>query len=257
MFADLVCSRELAWRFLHRNLSAQYRQSFVGFFWALYPAVSIAVVFTVATESKLLNLGKTDIAYPAYLVLNTVLWQLFLAAYNSPIQALLTARGLLSRVQFPVEAMILARLGEAIVGLSVKIVLLVAVLVWFKVPLSLHVLWVPVVVAGMILLGITLGLLLAPFLALSFDLSRLMGIITGLWFFITPVVYPVPEKGFFAFVVKANPVTPFLVTVRELIVGHPLSQAPTLIFWTITLVALLPTWAVFRAAVPFIVERQN
>ena len=39
---------------------------------------------------------------------------------------------------------------------------------------------------------------------------------TGLWLFLTPVVYPVPNKGLFGTIIEFNPVTPLLVTTREL-----------------------------------------
>ena len=37
MWHDLLASRELAWRLLVRDISAQYRQSFLGVFWAFVP----------------------------------------------------------------------------------------------------------------------------------------------------------------------------------------------------------------------------
>ncbi len=37
MWSDLLDSRELAWRLLVRNISAQYRQSLLGYAWAIAP----------------------------------------------------------------------------------------------------------------------------------------------------------------------------------------------------------------------------
>jgi len=41
--------------------------------------------------------------------------------------------------------------------------------------------------------------------------------ITQPWFYLTPVIYSLPTAGILALVAKINPVTPLLVTTRELI----------------------------------------
>jgi lipopolysaccharide transport system permease protein len=43
MWFDLLASRELAWRLLVRDISAQYRQSFLGIFWAFVPPIVTAL----------------------------------------------------------------------------------------------------------------------------------------------------------------------------------------------------------------------
>jgi lipopolysaccharide transport system permease protein len=80
--------------------------------------------------------------------------------------------------------------------------------------------------------------------------------ITGFWLFLTPVVYPVPSQGTFGLLVRLNPVTPLLVTTRELATTGVISD-PTR-FWiasVISIVGLLLTWVVFRLAMPFVIER--
>lgn len=42
MWQDLLASRELAWRLMVRDISAQYRQSFLGIFWAFLPPIAKA-----------------------------------------------------------------------------------------------------------------------------------------------------------------------------------------------------------------------
>lgn len=80
--------------------------------------------------------------------------------------------------------------------------------------------------------------------------------ITGFWLFLTPVVYPVPGEGTFGFLVRLNPVTPLLVTIRELATTGVISDPAG--FWIaslMTLVGLLLTWVAFRLAMPFVIER--
>ncbi|MEO1673464.1 MAG: ABC transporter permease, partial [Cyanobacteria bacterium J06631_2] len=67
---------------------------------------------------------------------------------------------------------------------------------------------------------------------------------------------PVPTEGIFASLVKLNPVTPLLITVRELATTGVLTQEmPFWIVSAITLIGLLTTWTFFRLAMPYVIER--
>lgn len=48
MGRDLLASRELAWRLLVRDISAQYRQSLFGLLWAFLPPIVAAIGLVVA-----------------------------------------------------------------------------------------------------------------------------------------------------------------------------------------------------------------
>lgn len=256
MWRDLLASRELAWRLMVRDISAQYRQSFLGIAWAFLPPIILAVGFTLASQANVINVGVTDLPYPAYIVFSTALWQTFVEALNGPVQAVAAAKPMLARVNFPLEAIILAKLGEVFFNFAIKLILIVALFLWFQVSVSWTVILAPVALTHLIMLGTFIGILLAPLAALYQDVSKGLTMITGFWLFLTPVVYPVPSQGSFGFLVRLNPVTPILVTTRELattgIVSDPVR------FWVVSvinIVGLLLAWVIFRLAMPFVIER--
>lgn len=256
MVLDLFASRELAWRLMIRDISAQYRQSFLGIAWAFIPPIVMATGFTLAGEADVINVGETDIPYPAYVMFSTALWQTFVEALNGPVMAVTDAKPMLARVNFPREAIILAKLGEVFFNFAIKLILIVALFLWFKISPAWTVLIAPVALIHLILLGTLLGIFLAPLGVLYKDVSKGISLLTGFWLFITPVIYPVPKTGFFSTLVNLNPVTPLLVTTRELATTGTLSQ-PTA-FWIVsalTFLGLLFTWTVFRLAMPFVIER--
>jgi lipopolysaccharide transport system permease protein len=256
MWLDLLSSRELAWRLMVRDINAQYRQSFLGLVWAFLPPMVMAYGFTLANEAKVISVGVTDLPYPAYVMFSTALWQTFVEALNGPVQAVSTAKPMLARVNFPREALILAKIGEVFFNFAIKLILIIGLFFWFKVPVTWNVLLTPVAIINLVLLGTFMGLFLAPLGVLYQDISKGLTLITGFWLFLTPVVYPVPQSGKFAFLVQHNPVTPLLVTARELATTGVISQPSG--FWVvsvITIVGLLLTWVAFRLAMPFVVER--
>lgn len=256
MWRDLLASRELAWRLMVRDISAQYRQSFLGVAWAFLPPIAMAAGFTLAGESNVISVGKTDLPYPAYVMFSTALWQTFVEALSGPIQAVTLAKPMLARINFPREAIILAKLGEVFFNFAIKLILIIALFIWFRVPVSPSVILAPVALIHLIMLGTFIGTLLSPLGVLYQDVSKGITMVTGFWLFMTPVVYPVPTEGTFGMLVKLNPVTPLLVTTRELATTGVLSEAHN--FWIvsiITLVGLMLTWIAFRLAMPFVIER--
>ncbi|MDJ0900405.1 MAG: ABC transporter permease [Xenococcus sp. MO_188.B8] len=256
MWRDLLASRELAWRLLVRDINAQYRQSALGFFWAVAPAIITAFGFTFAKNSGIINIGDTDLPYPAYVMFSTTLWQTFIESLNAPVGAVSEARSMLARINFPREAIILSKLGQVGFNFGIKLILIIGLFIWFKMPVTWNIVIAPIGLIHLVMLGTALGLFLAPIANLYNDISRFLGIATGMWLFLTPVVYPIPTDGIIAKVVRLNPVTPLLVTTRELATTGVVSNPQG--FWLVSIVvivALILAWIFYRQAMPYVVER--
>lgn len=256
MWRDLKGSRELAWRLMVRDISANYRQSFLGILWAFLPPIVMAMGFTLAGKANVIKIAATDLPYPAYVMFSMILWQTFVEALNGPVTAVSNAKQMLARVNFPREAIILAKLGEVFFNFSIKFILIVVVFVWYKMPITSAAWLSPLALVQLILLGTFIGLLLAPLGAIYQDVVNGITVLTGLWLFLTPVIYPIPGSGVFGTIVRMNPVTPVLVTTRELATTGVVSQ-PNAFFTVsaITIVGLLATWVSFRLTLPFAIER--
>lgn len=255
---DLLASRELAWRLLVKDISAQYRQSLLGVIWAFLPPIITAVGLTFANNAKVINIGETDIPYPAYVMFSMTLWQTFVEALSGPVQAVTQSKSMLAKINFPREAIILAKLGQVFFNFGVKLVLIVGLFLWFQIPVGWTVILAPVALIHLVAFGTFVGLLLAPIGALYQDIQRGIILVAGTWLFLTPVIYPPPDEGVFGAVVNFNPVTPLLVTTRELVTGveisHPIG------FWVasgVTIVGLLMAWMIYRLTMPIIVERMS
>ena len=256
MWRDLLASRELAWRLLIKDISAKYRQSFLGIFWAIIPSIVTAVGFSLAKSGGVVNLGDTDLPYPAYVMFSMTLWQTFVEALQGPVQAVTQAKMMLAKINFPREALILAKLGEVFFNFGIKLVLIIGLFIWFKMPVTWSIILAPVALIHLIILGTLFGLFLAPIGALYRDFVLGLTLVTGLWLFLTPVVYPLPNEGIFSMIVKFNPVTPLLVTTRELATTGVVSDPQG--FWIASIFALIGlflTWIFYRVAMPYVVER--
>ena len=258
MWRDLLSSRDLAWRLLVRNISAQYRQSFLGYAWAFVPPIVTTAIWVFLNSQKILGIEDTGIPYPVFVLSGTVLWQTFVEALNSPLQMVTQAKSMLTKINFPREALILTGIGQIIFNFAIRALLLIIVIWWFGVSPHTSLLLVPFGVIALIGFGIALGLLLTPLGMLYQDVGKILGFGTHVLFFLTPIIYPVPQSSWAAILVKLNPVTPLLQTTRDWLTTGQASQLHGFyLVCAISLVLLFAAWVLFRIAMPHLISRMS
>jgi len=256
MFADLGASRFLAWRLFVRNMAAQHRQTVLGYLWLLLVPVVQTLLWVFLNAQKVINIGTTDIPYPAFVLTGTLLWQGFADALQMPMQQVQASKQMLTKIHFPHEAILFAAMGQVLVNFSIRLLLLIVVFLWFELPLTMSLLLAPLGILGLINFGMMIGLLLTPLALLYGDVERMLVMSISLWFFVTPVIYPPPTGGLAALVTWLNPVTPLLVTTRQWLTGSELTQlGPFIVVTLCTLVLSLFGWIVYRLAMPHLIER--
>ncbi|ASC71563.1 ABC-type polysaccharide/polyol phosphate export permease [Halomicronema hongdechloris C2206] len=255
---DILASRELAWQLLIRDIKAQYRQSLLGFAWAFIPPVITAVGFMFAKGNGIVNIGETDIPYPAYVMFSTSLWQTFSEAISLPVQQVTNAKMMLAKINFPREALVLSAVGQVFFNFLIKLIFIIGLFIWFRMPVTWSIVLAPVALLHLIMLGTTIGTVLAPIGALYKDVTKGLTFILSFWMLLTPVVYPPPQGGKLSLLINLNPVSPLLVTTRELSTVGILSNPQG--FWMASGVAflgLLLAWMFYRLAMPYVIERMS
>lgn len=258
MWQDIKASRELAWRLFVRDMSARYRQSFLGVFWAFLPPILTGMVFIILQSKNVVNFGETDVPYPVFVLVGTILWQIFTESLNAPLKITISAKQMLAKINFPREALIAAAFYEILFNLLIKSIVLAGIFIFFKVQVTWGLLLAPMAMLMLIFLGMTIGLFITPFGVLYSDVSSALIIVIQLLFFITPVVYPPPQSFPYSLVATLNPVSPILIGARDLLTkGTMTNIEPFLIVSGLTFIALFISWIIYRLAFPIIIERMN
>ena len=258
MIADLLASRELAWRLLVRNISAQYRQSLLGYCWAFLPPLFNMAIWVFLNSKNIIRIEDPGIPYPVFVLVGTVLWQLFTESLNSPLRSVNDSRGMLSKINFPREALVLAGVGEVLFNFAIRVVLLITIFLWFGMPLPKTILLVPLGLVSLVGLGLMIGVILTPLGTLYADVGRGVMFATQFWFFLTPVVYPMPQEGAGAFLTQWNPVSFLLLTTRDwMTTGASEHLTGFVIVSALSLVLLMFGWLLYRISMPHIIARMS
>src|SRR5690606_16214425 len=215
IFVDLVNSRELAWRLFVRNFSAMYRQSLLGFVWALIPPLLTASVWVFLNGQRVINVDDPGVPYPAFVLTSVLLWSVFAQSLVTPITSVIQGRSILVKINFPRESLVLAGLLQILFDFLVRLVLSVIVLIVFNVIIALTAWLAPFCVLSLVVLGTCLGIILLPLGMLSTAIQKIILAITPFWMLLTPVIYPAPRSGIATMLNKFNPVSPLLSTTRD------------------------------------------
>jgi len=256
MFADLWASHFLAFQFAKRDISSQYRQSYLGILWLFLTPVVSAMVWIFLNSSGTLNIPDTGIPYPIYVFSGTLIWSILIEAINSPTTSTNASRSLLTKINFPKEALVLSGVYKLLFNSSIKVVLLVVLVFVFGVGFHWSLLLFPIALLCAVLVGTAIGLFLTPIGLLYNDISRLVTMSLSFIMYLTPVVYNIPETGIMKVVMTYNPFTPLIMTTRDLAVG----QSPEFLnyFFGLTVVGaclLILSLVIYRVSIPVIVER--
>jgi lipopolysaccharide transport system permease protein len=246
----------LSWRLFSSSIGAKYRQSFLGYFWMLLPAILITGGVSLASYAGVVNPGDTKLPYPLFVFLGTLIWQVFAESLEVPYQAFEEARSYITRVFFSRVAIILVRLYETLIGVLVRLIIaliLTAIFVGLSVKSAML---ITLCFMGAVLLGVGLGAMLAPFMLLIADLYKTvkLGITYGLFF--SPAFYVPHSDDVFSWIIRWNPISPLMVNAREVAATGALSSAMELAVVLVgSLVLVIMGMILVRVSAPIVIER--
>ena len=253
---DIYNSRFLARQLAERDIKARYRQSYLGVLWAFIAPLGTAFVWIFLNSSGTIKLSDTGIPYPLYAFSGTLIWSIIVASMNSPLQSTNSARGILTKINFPKEALIVSGIYKLLFDSSVKITLLVIFVFFYGVGFNWSLVWLPFMVLAAVLFGTTLGLFITPLGLLYSDISKIITFGMQFLMYVTPVVYAIPKTGLMKTIMTWNPITSIVLTTRDVAVGH---SPDYLLYLGIVLVACIPFLfiglVIYRISIPIIVER--
>ena len=253
---DIYNSRFLSRQLAVRDITALYRQSFLGIMWAFITPLLTALVWILLRQSGTISLSDTGIPYPVFVFAGTLLWSILVESINSPMQSTNAAKSILTKINFPKEALIVSGIYKLLFNSLIKILLLVIFIFFYGMALHWQMLLFPIAVLGVVLVGTAIGLFITPVGLLYTDIGKIITFGMQFVMYITPVVYAIPKTGYMKTFMEANPLTPLILIPRGLVTGEP----PEFIGYYFAVlgicIPLLFLGLVFyRLSIPIIVER--
>ncbi|MGQ3685778.1 MAG: ABC transporter permease [Candidatus Loosdrechtia sp.] len=258
MFADLAASRELSWRLAVRDICAHYRQAFLGILWAFIQPLANTLTWIFLSSSGIVVMRETVLPYTVYVFTGTMLWAILMDSMNSPLRQINAAKGMLSKLNFPREALIISGIYQALFNATIKIILLLGALLILGIYPGWSLLLFPFGVLSLVLIGTSIGLLILPVGMLYTDIGRALPLMMQFLMYVTPVVFPMPKEGWAANLFRINPLTPIILTTRDWLTNFPPEYLGYFVSVNIiSILLLLIVWVIYRLSMPILIERMS
>lgn len=210
-------NRALLRVWLSFNIQTRYSQRILGILWIIILPISTAIVLTIAfTQFMRVQL---DVPYIAFYLAALVPYNLFSNGVNQSAVAILGKIGIITQVYFPREILVLIVLGEVLIDFLFTFISMMLINALSGVWPTVAYVYLPLL-AG-ILVCITLGImfLVSSLTILVRDIPQLTAVIMQLFFFLTPVIYPIENiPDDFRFLLLVNPIASLIQGFRTIII---------------------------------------
>lgn len=262
--------RELLSNLTLRDLRGKYKRSTLGYLWSVInPAVNLAIytiVFGVFLKVQPPVGDPSGLEmYGFFLVAALLPWTFVTASLGGAVGAMVGNEGLIKKVYFPRWVLPASVILSCLIGFLVELAVLSVAFAFVG---NGVIEYLPAILALVLLeLGFVVGLGLALSVANVYfrDIQHFLGIVLNVWFYATPILYPVtqvPEKTEIfgrelpvRAVVEANPMAVFAEAFRDAFYdlrAPSLGTYSTLALWTAA--SLLFGTLVFRRLEPRLAE---
>ncbi len=218
---DVWAFRELFTILAWRDVSVRYRQTVVGIAWALLRPLLTTLIFTVVFSrvAKLPSPGSAP--YPVMVFAGMLPWFLFSSILTEASTSLVMNSDLIRRVYFPRIIVPAAAAVVALVDFSINFVLLAALMLWFGVVPSWHILLLPVFIVLAVMASLGPALLLTSLNVKYRDVRFIIPFIVQFGVYVSPVGFSstvVPLR--WRFLYSLNPVVGVIDGFRWCILGQ-------------------------------------
>ncbi len=240
--------RDLLVQMARRDLLVRYKQTIMGFGWAVFmPLLNTAIFCVVFMRVAPLDVGMP---YPLFAFCGLLTWNFFASALRFSVASLTSNTALVTKVYFPREIFPLSAVLVCLVDFAVASIVLAGLMVYYHVGVGAALLFLPVVLVVQLAFTIGVALLLAMGNLYYRDIKYLFEVLITVWMFATSVAYPIEMVGGrLSRVLMLNPMTTVIDAYRDVLLrGHLPSAAPFAAVAAVALLTLGVAWLVFHRA---------
>lgn len=190
---EIFAYRNLLKNLVIRDLKARYKNSVLGIVWSLLNPLLMMAVYTVLFTILIPN---DDIQkYPIFILVALIPWQFHATTLMSSTGSIVNNAAIVKKVYFPRILLPTASMLSNFVNFLLASIILLILLFAFGMGLTIHALWVPLILLTQIIFLLGLAYILSTLQTFYRDTLMILEVGLLAWFFLTPVFYPFERFG--------------------------------------------------------------
>ncbi len=182
--------RELFYFFTWRDIKIKYKQTALGFFWAILQPLLMMLIFTLFF-GRALNIPSQNLPYPVYVFSGLLIWNMFSTGLSNAANSMVSNAAIIKKIYFPRLIIPVSAILVAFFDFLMAFILFIPILLFYQQPVSITaiVVWPAAIVICMIA-TLGLGSWLAALNVKYRDFRYVIPFLIQVLFFLTPVIYP-------------------------------------------------------------------
>src|SRR5215204_1963032 len=239
---DIWAYRELLYFLTWRDVKVRYKQTALGAAWAILQPLFMMLVFTIFF-GKLAGVASEGVPYPLFALAGLVPWTFFSNAVTASSNSLVGSANLITKVYFPRLIVPAAAMLAGLVDFVLAFLLLICLMIYYRVSLTINILFLPVLIILTSLFGLGVGTWMSALNVKYRDVRFALPFVIQLWLFVSSVILPsssVPQK--WRWILMLNPMSGIIEGYRAALFGLPFD-------WTALGMASVLTIAVLLYAI--------
>ena len=239
LLAEIKANRFLVRNLVRREVRGRYRNALLGYAWAFIEPALFALVYWFLF---IMLSGNPDEMYAVWVLIGVVVWGCFGKALTGATNSLVGNVRTMHLVYFPRSIFPVTAVGANLVVTLMSCLVVIPIILIYDLPLTIHLIWIPVGVFLSALLALGLGMMFAPLNCAQRDVQHFMRFVTRAGFFVSPVMWTAEmamERGSWGEAALWNPMVLPITMVRHGIEGKMVDLPLEIILTSIASIGLL------------------
>jgi len=231
-FKELWEYRELFYFFTWRDIKVKYKQTVLGFLWAIIQPLFMTVVFTLFMGDSIVQKTNLTIPYPVFALSGMLLWTVFSGGMSNAANSMVSNANIIKKIYFPRLIIPISAILVALVDFFIAFIVFIVLLLVYRIEVNYHaLLLLPLSVFITCLSAVGCGTLLAALNIKYRDVRYVIPFLVQGLLFLTPVLYPITisTNPTAQLLLKLNPLSGSLELMRGLFIGYVINYETVMI----------------------------
>jgi lipopolysaccharide transport system permease protein len=255
-FEEVWHYKELFYFFTWRDIKIKYKQTALGFLWAILQPLLMMVIFTFFF-GRALNVPSQNLPYPVFVFSGLLLWNIFSTGLTNSANSMVNNSQIIKKIYFPRLVIPVSSIMVALFDFLMAFILFIPILVFYQQPLAITALWCwPLAIFISMIATLGPGTFLAALNVKYRDFRYVIPFLVQILFFLTPVIYPVAMLKYPAlqYVVVLSPMYAAIELFRQPLTGAELDLTFIALSIVSTLIMLLVGLLYFKRTEDFFAD---
>ena len=185
---NIIDYRELIAVLAWKNITVRYKQAYLGIAWAILKPLTLMLVFTLLRS--FVGIPSGNVPYPILAFAALMPWIFFQESASEGVSSVVGNAGLIRKIYFPREVFPIISTMTKVVELGVNVLILAALMVWFGMVPSVHIVWAPLIFLYTMLVSLSIAFAGAAINVYYRDVGTALPMLLSLLMYASPVIYP-------------------------------------------------------------------